>query len=82
MAGSPLPAISHFSEEQSSEVRDRIFDEFNTLAVVLRAPSATFIKDAPVALAEEQPDVPLVTFQTPSTCAGRLPSVPRWERNR
>jgi hypothetical protein len=78
----PLPAISHFSEEQSSELRDRIFDEFNTLAVVLRAPSAAFIKDAPAALADEQPDVPLVTFLTPSACAGRRLSVLRWGRNR
>ena len=60
MAGSPLPAISHFSEEQSSELRDRIFDEFNTLAVILRAPSATFIKEAPSTLEEEEPDAPLV----------------------
>ena len=70
MAGSPLPAISHFSEEQSSELRDRIFDEFNTLAVVLRAPSATFIKDGPAALADVQPDAPLVTFQPPLLVLG------------
>lgn len=60
VAGVPLPAISHFSEEQSSELRDRIFDEFNTLAVILRAPSATFIRDTPSAILEEEPDAPLV----------------------
>ena len=61
VAGSPLPAVSHFSEEQSSELRDRIFDEFNTLAVILRAPSVTFIKEAPSSLEEEEPDAPLVS---------------------
>ena len=60
MAGAPLPAISHFSEEQSSELRDRIFDEFNTLAVILRAPSATFIKAASASIDEDEPDAPLV----------------------
>ena len=60
VAGAPLPAIAHFSEEQSSELRDRIFDEFNTLAVVLRAPAATFIKAASASPDEEEPDAPLV----------------------
>ena len=60
VAGAPLPAISHFSEEQSSELRDRIFDEFNTLAVILRAPSATFIKAAAASIDEDEPDAPLV----------------------
>jgi hypothetical protein len=46
--GAPLPAISHFAEEQSLELRDRIFDEFNSLAVVLRAPSASFLQDGPL----------------------------------
>ena len=61
MAGSPLPAISHFSEDQSSELRDRIFDEFNTLAVILRAHSATFIREVPSTLEEEEPDASLVS---------------------
>lgn len=53
VVGAPLPAISHFAEEQSAELRDRIFDEFNSLAVVLRAPSATFIQETPVSPAED-----------------------------
>ncbi len=70
VAGSPLPAVSHFSEEQSSELRDRIFDEFNTLAVILRAPSVTFIKEAPSSLEEEEPDARLVrTFPLAMTGA-------------
>lgn len=35
--------ISHFSEEESSEFRDRLFDEFNTLSVVFNEPSEKFI---------------------------------------
>ena len=41
-----LPAISAFSEEQSAELRDRIFDEFNTLAVVYQQPSSAFVQQA------------------------------------
>lgn len=48
VVSAPKPAISHFAEEQSAELRDRIFDELNSLAVVLRVPSAVFIQDAPV----------------------------------
>ena len=52
--GAPLPAISHFAEEQSAELRDRIFDEFNSLAVVLRAPAAAFVQEAPAAPPPEE----------------------------
>lgn len=37
-----LPHISTFSEEQSPEVRDRIFEDFNSLAVVYRMPASSF----------------------------------------
>lgn len=43
----PLPHISTFSEEQSPEVRDRIFEDFNSLAVVYRLPAASFAKVRP-----------------------------------
>lgn len=47
----PLAAVTSFAEEQSPELRDRIFDEFNTLAVIYREPSAAFLRrgatDAP-----------------------------------
>jgi hypothetical protein len=37
------PPAAGFEEAQSAEVRDRIFDEWNTLSVIYRAPAATFI---------------------------------------
>ena len=60
MVGAPLPAISHFAEEQSPELRDRIFDEFNSLAVVLRAPSANFLQESPVTAADDVLEGPTV----------------------
>ena len=47
MVNPPLPHISTFSEEQSPEVRDRIFEDFNSLAVVYRLPAASFAKVRP-----------------------------------
>ena len=41
------PPILQFAEEQSPELRDRIFDEFNSLAVVYQAPSSTFLQEKP-----------------------------------
>eukprot|EP00191_Tetraselmis_sp_GSL018_P016705 CAMPEP_0177583838 /NCGR_PEP_ID=MMETSP0419_2-20121207/3549_1 /TAXON_ID=582737 /ORGANISM="Tetraselmis sp., Strain GSL018" /LENGTH=782 /DNA_ID=CAMNT_0019073283 /DNA_START=341 /DNA_END=2685 /DNA_ORIENTATION=- len=38
-----IPVVSAFAEEQSAELRDKIFDEFNTLSVILRAPASTFL---------------------------------------
>ncbi|KAK9817308.1 hypothetical protein WJX72_012438 [[Myrmecia] bisecta] len=38
--------IANFSEEQSAELRDRIFDEFNSLAVCYKAPSSSFAQAA------------------------------------
>ena len=80
VAGSPLPAISHFSEDQSSELRDRIFDEFNTLSVILRAHSAAFIREVPSTLEEEEPDAPLVSHLLLSSrnqpCSGHRHSSP------
>ena len=42
----PLTAIAAFAEDQSPELRDRIFDEFNTLAVIFKEPSAAFTRRA------------------------------------
>eukprot|EP00252_Welwitschia_mirabilis_P020113 TRINITY_DN4851_c0_g1_i1.p1 TRINITY_DN4851_c0_g1~~TRINITY_DN4851_c0_g1_i1.p1 ORF type:complete len:844 (-),score=200.12 TRINITY_DN4851_c0_g1_i1:295-2826(-) len=39
----PKQAVSVFAETQSSEARDRIFDEFNSLSVLYRQPSYMFI---------------------------------------
>lgn len=39
----PKQAVSVFADMQSSEIKDRIFDEFNTLAVVYQQPSYMFL---------------------------------------
>jgi len=44
IAGQDLPAITAFSEEQSPEVKDKVFEDFNSLAVVYRTPASSFIK--------------------------------------
>mmetsp|Transcript_24163 Transcript_24163/g.62817 ORF Transcript_24163/g.62817 Transcript_24163/m.62817 type:complete len:701 (+) Transcript_24163:309-2411(+) len=38
-----LPVVHAFVEEHSAEIKDRVFDEFNTLSVIFRAPSASFL---------------------------------------
>lgn len=40
----PRPMLARFEEAQSAEVADKIFDEWNSLSVVYRAPAATFIE--------------------------------------
>ncbi len=37
------PLLARFEDSQPAEVQDRIFDEWNTLSTVYRAPAATFI---------------------------------------
>lgn len=39
----PKQAVSVFADTQSSEIKDRIFDEFNSLSVVYQKPSYMFI---------------------------------------
>ncbi|KAJ7530415.1 hypothetical protein O6H91_14G003300 [Diphasiastrum complanatum] len=39
----PKQAVSVFADTQSSEIKDRIFDEFNSLSVVYREPSFMFL---------------------------------------
>jgi vesicle coat complex subunit len=39
----PKQAVSVFADTQNSEVKDRIFDEFNSLSVIYREPSYMFI---------------------------------------
>lgn len=57
VVAAPAPALAAFAEDQSAELRDRIFDEFNSLAVILRAPSATFVPPAPHAPLAEEPEL-------------------------
>ena len=46
MIAPPQQAVTSFAEEQSPELRDRIFDEFNSLAVIYREPAAAFQRRA------------------------------------
>ena len=49
----PAPPVdSVLRGRQSAEAADRVFDEFNTLSVVYRAPASTFI-DLRASLGEE-----------------------------
>lgn len=55
----PLPATqAGFSEEQGAELRDRVFDEFNSLSVVFNAPSSSFLDDQVIA---QKPRTPFKT---------------------
>lgn len=36
--------LTAFAEEQSPEIMDRIFEEFNSLSVVFRRPASSFVK--------------------------------------
>jgi len=81
VVAAPAPALAAFAEDQSAELRDRIFDEFNSLAVILRAPSATFVPPAPHApLAEEPAAGPAVRNppapQTRARAPARAPRPP------
>ncbi len=63
MINPPLDPIVAFAEEQSPELRDRIFAEFNTLSVIYRAPASSFVRAVPL----EQEDgvaLPLVRHST------------------
>ncbi|KAF9615369.1 hypothetical protein IFM89_023020 [Coptis chinensis] len=42
VANPPKQAVSVFADTQSSEIKDRIFDEFNSLSVVYQKPSYMF----------------------------------------
>eukprot|EP00210_Caulerpa_lentillifera_P003030 g2892.t1 len=38
-----LPNLTHFSEDTTPEMQDKIFDEFNTLSVIYKLPASMFI---------------------------------------
>jgi hypothetical protein len=60
-----LPPVVAFSEEQSPELRDRIFDEFNSLAVIYREPSSSFVVQTPTTVGHQE--TLMVRFQTELT---------------
>jgi len=43
------PVLARFEDSQPAEVQDRIFDEWNSMSTVYRAPAATFIDHTSVA---------------------------------
>ena len=45
--GPAVAPLSSFAEEQSPEIMDRIFSEFNSLSVIYRRPSQAFVKVCP-----------------------------------
>ncbi|CAK9859595.1 unnamed protein product [Sphagnum jensenii] len=58
----PKQAVSVFADTQSSEIRDRIFDEFNSLAVVYQEPSYMFLDKehrGPIELTEDTGILPM-----------------------
>jgi hypothetical protein len=47
----PLAAVSAFSEALTSDMRDALFAEFNTLSVVYQLPAAHFLQEGPTGAA-------------------------------
>jgi len=56
-----IPVVAAFAEEQSAELKDRVFDEFNTLSVIFRAPAATFLDKDATCKIEDEEDIATVT---------------------
>ncbi|KAJ4458211.1 Adaptor protein complex 4 (AP-4); beta subunit [Paratrimastix pyriformis] len=48
----PKSASGVFTEEMTSEFKERIFDEFNSCSVLLRQPASHFIKTVPIRLSQ------------------------------
>lgn len=44
MVNPPKQAVSVFADTQSSEIKDRIFDEFNSLSVVYQKVTSSFFQ--------------------------------------
>lgn len=58
----PKQAVSVFADTQSSEIKDRIFDEFNSLSVIYHKPSYMFTDKeyrGPFAFSEELSTLPI-----------------------
>ncbi|KAL4521528.1 hypothetical protein Ndes2437B_g07893 [Nannochloris sp. 'desiccata'] len=54
----PLPPIlARFEDSQPAEVQDRIFDEWNSLSTIYRAPAATFIDHSGDARGAEREEI-------------------------
>merc|ERR1719277_2522580 len=53
----PKEVVEEFQEEMDAEMKEKIFDEFNTLSIVYKQPSAKFVvnKAATAIMAKMQP---------------------------
>eukprot|EP00271_Cylindrocystis_brebissonii_P008450 TRINITY_DN22760_c0_g1_i1.p1 TRINITY_DN22760_c0_g1~~TRINITY_DN22760_c0_g1_i1.p1 ORF type:complete len:662 (-),score=187.19 TRINITY_DN22760_c0_g1_i1:319-2133(-) len=75
----PKQIVSVFADAQSSEAKDRIFDEFNTLAVVYRKPSYLFLdKEHRGPLDVSDPEAALAPAALPSPGATVSPAGARF----
>lgn len=70
-----LPRIQAFSEDQSPEMRDKIFDEFNTLAIVYQQPSYAFVNQGNATEPHEHDLVAPCPINWPSSCQLRKQAV-------
>ncbi|KAL9253488.1 Beta-adaptin-like protein [Drosera capensis] len=63
----PKQAVSVFADTQSSEIKDRIFDEFNSLSVVYQKPSYMFTDKEHRGPFEFSEEVGHLSIQAPAT---------------
>ena len=64
--------MTSFAEEQSPELRDRIFDEFNSLAVIYREPAAAFLRQGAGEGAQEAEVRPILSRVLAQGTAGSV----------
>ncbi|KAL2236066.1 UNVERIFIED_CONTAM: Beta-adaptin-like protein A [Sesamum indicum] len=71
----PKQAVSVFADTQSSEIKDRIFDEFNSLSVVYQKPSYMFTDKeyrGPFAFSEELSNLSIGTEPADNVVAAQV----------
>ncbi|GMH39668.1 hypothetical protein BSKO_07566 [Bryopsis sp. KO-2023] len=66
-----LPTVSDFAEEMTSEMKDRIFDEFNSLSIVYQAPASTFV-DKESGVFQEEVEMPATAATPPADSESTL----------
>lgn len=51
----PKEVVEEFQEEMDADVRERVFEEFNTLSIVYKQPSSKFVSKVPTAIGRMEP---------------------------
>lgn len=51
----PKEVVEEFQEEMDADVRERVFEEFNTLSIVYKQPSSKFVTKVPTTLGRMEP---------------------------